>query len=243
MGTGHEPNFDYRPLYMQVKDSLVRRLIDGAWQPGQLIPSEMELAREVGVSQGTIRKALDAMTTDNLLLRRQGRGTFVAAPEEGNLLFRFFRMANDDGTRVMPDSRILSRGASTAKDDVADALGIAAGDQVFVVERMRLADNKPIIAETIVVASHRFAGFDKVDELPNNVYRLYSERWGMTISRAKEKLKAVAASVADAATLGCALGEPLLEITRIAYDLEDNAVEYRSSRCLTDGFHYSSVIG
>ena len=102
-----DASFSYKPLYVQVKDSLVRRLIDGAWQPGQLIPSEMELAREIGVSQGTIRKALDAMAADHLLVRRQGRGTYVAEPEESRILFRYFRMTPDSGEHSFPTSRIL----------------------------------------------------------------------------------------------------------------------------------------
>src|SRR5690606_120113 len=101
--------FAYKPLYVQVRDTLVRRLIDGLWQPGQLIPSEIELAREVGVSQGTIRKALDAMTTENLLVRRQGRGTYVAEPEDGRMLFQFFRLVQDGVARSFPTSQVQSR--------------------------------------------------------------------------------------------------------------------------------------
>ena len=112
--TAETTAFAYRPLYAQVKDRLVRRLIDGAWQPGQLIPSEMELARELGVSQGTIRKALDAMTAENLLLRRQGRGTYVAEPEDSRILFQFFRLMPDGGEPVFPTSRILARSAAAA---------------------------------------------------------------------------------------------------------------------------------
>src|SRR6185437_16486774 len=98
--------FSYRPLYIQVKDSLIRRLIDGAWQPGQIIPSETDLAREIGVSQGTIRKALDTMTAENLLVRRQGRGTYVAEPAESRILFQYFRIVPDSGEASFPDSRI-----------------------------------------------------------------------------------------------------------------------------------------
>jgi len=240
---GQASTFAYKPMYMQVKDSLVRRLIDGAWQPGQLIPSEMELAREVGVSQGTIRKALDSMTAENLLVRRQGRGTFVAEPEENSLLFRFFRISSDDGNRAFPESTVHSRVMTAADEAVADSLGLAAGAPVWRIERVRSSADTPIIAETITLPAQRFAGFDAIADIPNNVYRLYSEQWGITISRASERLKAVAASAADARALGCAQGRPLLEIARIAYDLEDRPVEHRLSRCLTEMFHYSSELG
>jgi GntR family transcriptional regulator len=232
--------FSYRPLYVQVKDSLVRRLIDGAWQPGQLIPSEIELAREIGVSQGTVRKALDAMTDENLLVRRQGRGTFVAEPEEGRILFQFFRLVPDTGERSFPNSRIIGHKAGKASESEAAALAIRTGIDTIQIERVRTIREKPLIVETITLPAVRFRGFEAIDEIPNNVYRLYSQRWGITIARASEKLKAVPATAPDAAELGCPLGTPLLEIGRIAYDLEAKPVELRVSRCLTDGIHYSS---
>jgi GntR family transcriptional regulator len=232
--------FSYRPLYVQVKDSLVRRLIDGAWQPGQLIPSEIELAREIGVSQGTVRKALDAMTDENLLVRRQGRGTFVAEPEEGRILFQFFRLVPDTGERSFPNSRIVARKSGKASAAEAAALAIRAGADTTRFERVRTIMDKPLVVETVILPAARFPGFDTIEEIPNNVYRLYSQRWGITIARASEKLKAVPATVSDAAQLNCAKGVPLLEINRVAYDLEAKPVELRVSRCLTDGIHYSS---
>lgn len=241
---GETATFSYKPLYLQVKESLVRRLIDGSWQPGQLIPSEMELAREVGVSQGTIRKALDVMTAESLLVRRQGRGTFVAEPEEGRLLFRYFRMASDDGVRAFPESQILHAGASRASAEEAAQLDIESGAAVWRIERIRSLAGLPRIVEWIVLPAARFEGFDTVvAAIPNNVYRLYSSRWGITIGRASERLKALAASVDDTAALGCPAGTPLLEISRVAFDLENRPVELRLSRCLTEGFHYSSELG
>jgi GntR family transcriptional regulator len=202
----------------------------------------MELAREVGVSQGTIRKALDVMTADSLLVRRQGRGTFVAEPEEERLLFRYFRMASDDGARAFPESRVL--GVTGGAADVSDAelLEIAPGETTWHVERVRSLGGRPMITEAIILPAARFPDFDAAGPLPNNVYRLYSDRWGITIGRASERLKAVAASIVDADLLGCADGTPLLEISRVAFDLENRPVELRLSRCLTDAFHYSSEL-
>ncbi|HTV66919.1 MAG TPA: GntR family transcriptional regulator [Rhizobiaceae bacterium] len=238
--TAETAAFAYRPLYAQVRENLVRRLIDGAWQPGQLIPSEIDLAKELGVSQGTIRKALDAMTAENLLIRRQGRGTFVSEPEESRILFQFYRLVPDSGARSFPNSRILKRLRETANEVERRELKIAAGGDVIRLERVRTIDEKPMIVETISLSLKRFAGFEDLETVPNNVYRLYSERWGITIGRAGERLKAIAASKADARELGCPQGTPLLEINRVAYDLEGHPVELRLSRCLTDVVHYSS---
>lgn len=242
MSQAAEPAFTYRPLYVQVKDSLVRRLIDGAWLPGQLIPSEMELAREIGVSQGTIRKALDAMTAENLLVRRQGRGTYVAEPEESRILFQFFRLVGDDGQHSFPTSRILARSTVPASAVERERLQLAPASRVVRIERVRNLGGRPLIVETISLPHERFSAIEAMAEIPNNVYRLYSQNWGVTIGRAVERLKAIAATSADAAELGCMAGAPLLEIGRVAYDLEGSPVELRVSRCLTDRIHYASEL-
>lgn len=240
--TSEATQFSYKPLYVQVKDRLVRRLIDGAWQPGQLIPSEMELAREIGVSQGTIRKALDAMSSENLLVRRQGRGTYVAELEESRILFRYFRIVPDNGAHSFPTSRILARTTRTPTAAERETLDLDPQDQVVRIERIREIDSVPAIIETISLSQGRFAGLDSIAAIPNNVYRLYSEKWGITIARASERLKAVGANAIDAGHLCCATGTPLLEINRIAYDLENRPVEVRLSRCLTERLHYSSEL-
>jgi GntR family transcriptional regulator len=234
--------FSYRPLYIQVKDSLIRRLIDGAWQPGQVIPSEMELAREIGVSQGTIRKALDAMTAENLLVRRQGRGTYVAEPAESRILFQYFRIVPDSGEASFPDSRILRWARQRASGTERENLALPDGAEVWRIARIRDLGGVPAIAETISLSATRFADFAALPSIPNNIYRLYSEKWGITIARAREKLKATAASKADARALGCAEGTPLLRIMRVAFDLEGRPVELRVSRCLTDRTHYLSEL-
>jgi len=234
--------FSYRPLYIQVKDSLIRRLIDGVWQPGQIIPSETELAREIGVSQGTIRKALDTMTAENLLVRRQGRGTYVAEPAESRILFQFFRIVPDSGEASFPDSRILHWAREQATDAEREALALPNAADVWRIARIRALGGVPAIAETISLSTTRFTGLGALPSIPNNIYRLYSEKWGITIARAREKLKAAAASKADAGALGCAEGTPLLQIIRVAFDLEGNPVELRVSRCLTGQTHYLSEL-
>ncbi len=122
----------------------------------------------------------------------------------------------------------------------AGTLAMSQRDEAIRIERVRTIGGRPSIVETITLPLARFPGFYAIEDVPNNVYRLYSERWGITIGRASEKLKAIPASAADAALLGCAPATPLLEISRVAYDLEAKPVELRISRCLTDGIHYSS---
>lgn len=230
----------FRPLYQQVRDMLVRRLIDGSWTPGMMLPSEYQLASELGVSQGTVRKALDAMTAEHLLLRRQGRGTFVALPEEGRILFKFFRLVADGGERLFPQSRVLGRVKAKASAADREQLGLAKGADVWRIDRVRHLGETPVISERITLPVARFEALGQMADIPNNVYALYSEYFGITIGKAAEKLKAAIADATLAKRLGCETGHPVLSIERLALALDDTPVEHRISFCLTDSFHYRS---
>lgn len=231
----------FRPLHRQVRDMLIRRLVDGVWAPGAPLPSEMQLAAELGVSQGTVRKALDAMAAENLVVRRQGRGTFVAQHDDERILFQFFRLVPDAGARSFPDSRILAVADGKANLAEREALELAEGAKVTRVRRMRAMAGEPAIVERIVLPEALFPGLSTM-ELPNNLYGLYGARFGVTVASTRENLKAVAASPEDAAALGVAPGEPLLKIDRLARSLERSPVEWRVSFCRTEKLHYLSEL-
>lgn len=230
----------FRPLYAQVRARLVQRLITGEWTPGMMLPSEFQIAKELGVSQGTVRKALDAMTGEHLLVRRQGRGTFVAVPEEGRILFKFFRLVADDGTRLFPRSEVIARGRSPASPAIRDQLKLAPNDEVWWIDRVRRLGERPVIVERVTLPVARFESLGAMEAIPNNVYALYSEHYGITIGRAAEKLKAKSASDHVAHHLDCPLGHPVLQIERLALALDDTPVEHRLSTCLTEDFHYGA---
>ena len=108
----------FQPLYLQIKALLEQSLDAGEWRPGEAIPSESELAARFGASQGTVRKAIDALAADNLVVRRQGKGTFVAThTEEKSSLFRFLRIRRNDGEDEYPGSRCIDvrRGKASAR--------------------------------------------------------------------------------------------------------------------------------
>ena len=227
------------PLYAQVRDSLVRRLVDGVWSPGEMLPSEFELAAELGVSQGTVRKALDSLTADNLLVRRQGRGTFVAEHDETRIMFQFFKLAPDIGDATFPESRVISVRNSSAQDNDARVLGVPVGADITRIHRVRSLEGRPVIAEQLSLPSALFPGLVSMD-VPNNLYGLYAQRYGVTVARAHERLKAVPLATEEALLLEAPVGAPALLIDRVAYGLDGGVVEWRVSHCLTDGFHYTS---
>lgn len=232
-----------QPLYSQVKALMLQRLIAGQWRPGQLLPSEFQLADEFGVSQGTVRKALDALAAENVVVRRQGRGTFVAEHDDHRALFHFFHLVGPDGERRLPESRLLSVRKGLAGRDEAARLNIARGDTVIRIRRVRLLDGRPAIAETVAVPYTLFPDLADIREVPNTLYDLYERRYGITIARAVERLAAVAAAESEAKLLDIEPGAPLLEIDRTALALDGTPVEWRVSRCLTETHHYRVELG
>ena len=234
----------YRPLYQQVKDLLRRRIVDGTWRPDEVLPSEGRLAAEFGVSQGTVRKALDELAAQNLVVRRQGRGTFVAAHSPDTALFHFFHIVDQSGARQVPESELLDCRRGIAGPRETDALALMPGALVLRIDRRRSIAGRPAIVERIVVPQTLFPDLDDLgpEGLPNTLYDLYQSRYGVTVGRATERVRAVAAAPEDAAYLGVADGTPVLEIDRIARDLDERPVEWRVSRCLTDRLAYLSEL-
>ena len=232
------------PLYMQIKELFVANLRDGKWTPGELIPSEMQLARELNVSQGTVRKAITELVESNVLTRKQGRGTFVAFHDSQRALFHFFHIVDNEGHKVLPDSKTLSCRRKRASRLEASKLNLAIGSSVFSIERIRQFDGRPTMLETITLPSQPFAELGQVGacDLPNMLYELYEKKFGITIHSAEEQLRAVAASDHDASLLGIPPGTPLLEISRVALTLDKTPVELRISHCITDNHHYQNTL-
>ncbi len=226
-----------RPLYRGVREELVRRIAEGIWQPGQALPSEFEIAADLGVSQGTVRKALDELTAERLVVRRQGRGTYVARHNDERILFQFFKLIPDSGGRRFPESRVLGVETRPADAVAAERLGIAAGEGVVAIERVRFVGGAAAIVERITVAAALYPGLTE-RPLPNNLYELYAAEFGVTIAAATERLKAVAAGSREAEHLGVAPGTPLLAIDRTARAIDGRIAEWRVSLCRTDDLHY-----
>lgn len=232
------------PLYMQIKELFVANLRDGRWSPGKVIPSEIQLAQELGVSQGTVRKAITELVENNVLVRRQGRGTFVANHDTQRALFHFFHVVGNDGHKVLPDSKTLSCRRKRASQLESAKLKLAAGTAVVRIERIREFDGRPTMLEVITLPSVPFAELGKVGacNLPNMLYELYEKKFGITIHSAEEQLRAVAASDHDASLLNLPPGTPLLEIERVALTLDKTPVELRISHCVTDKHHYQNTL-
>jgi GntR family transcriptional regulator len=227
-----------RPLYARVLEHLIERIRSGEWKPGQLIANEFEIAAEFGVSQGTARKAIGDLASEGLVVRRQGRGTFVVEHTPAHVLFRFFNLFDANGTAVVPDSRDVRSSLAQASSEERKALGLEPNARVIRITRIRTRDGAPFITETIALPEALFPGLAEQAEMPNTLYDLFQKAYGVLVTRTDDRLSAIAADSETAAALGIAPGTPLLRIGRIAYGLDDRPVEWRVSVCHLAGAHY-----
>ncbi|MBU6377672.1 MAG: GntR family transcriptional regulator [Gammaproteobacteria bacterium] len=228
----------YRPLYSQVYETLIKRIAGGEWKPGQALPSEQALAAQLGVSQGTVRKALDALALDKVIDRRQGKGTYVAELTQERSLFRFFRLTRPDGQRAVPTSGDEAVRQRRIRSHEARALELPETAEVFEIVRTRFVDEHPIAIERIVLPELYFPGLDRHSPLPNALYALYQREYGVNIVSTNEKLRADVARRDDARRLNVPLGTPLLQVERVALSVDGKRVEWRLSRCDTSTLVY-----
>lgn len=230
----------FQPLYRQIKALLTQSLISGEWGPGASIPSEMELAARFGVSQGTVRKAIDELAAENIVIRRQGKGTFVATHLEDMAKLRFLRLVAVDGGRELLDNKLLSCEKSKASASIARMLKIRTGSAVIEIRRLLLFSNKPLILDHIILpaAAFKTVTAELIESFNGSLYRMYETQLGIRMVRAEEKLTAVGADDQTALLLGLKAGTPLLSIERVSYTYGDKPMEWRLGLCLTDHHHY-----
>jgi GntR family transcriptional regulator len=235
----------FRPLYAQIRTALERALEGGEWAPGEAIPSELDLAARFGVSQGTVRKAVQSLAADNLLVRRQGKGTFVAThTEEKASNFRFLRIRRDDGKPEYPKSRLVDLRRGRASAEVARTLRLKAGDPVFVLRRILEYGGVPAVLDEITLSGALFTGLsrDRFAAYHGSMYGFFETAFGVRMLRAEERLRAVAADPRSAALLRVAPGTPLLAVDRVAFTYGDRPVEARRGLCTTRHEHYWNTL-
>ena len=225
------PPIASRPLYLQARDLLVRRIVEGIWKPGDYLPSETQLAANLGVSIGTIRKATEELVGQGLLERQHGRGTQVVPHSSARSRFRFLRFVYPDGQPVRPVAHLIDQQVEAATESDRSKLGLSEGSDVLVLIRVRSEEGRPLIYERIALPAASFnelrlePGRDMLEE----IYVLYQTRCGATVMRAVDEVQPDAATPIIAAALGCAPGTPLLLVRRTAFSLTGAPIEFRQS--------------
>lgn len=233
----------YVPLYEQVKKDILKRIIAGDWSPGSFLPNEFVLAKQYGVSQGTLRKALNELTAEKHLVRYQGKGTAVSIIEDDKFLFPFFFLSRRDNKYIPPVSQIASIIKINAPADIASHLQINENDEILEIKRIRILENECVINETVYI-SLKITGdicFEQ-NQLPNTLYIYYQNKCGIKIHRVTEDIEAVLPDSDDVKKLKIPKTQPVMKISRTSYDIQDRIVEYRISKINTKNYIYHASL-
>ncbi|QHJ00671.1 UTRA domain-containing protein [Xylophilus rhododendri] len=234
----------FSPLYQQIKTRILQRLEAGDWKPGEAIPSENDLAARFRVSQGTVRKAIDELAGDNLLIRRQGKGTFVATHSERQVQYRFLKLRNDTGEYEPSERRVLECKRVRASAEVARALQLRSGEAVMQARRVLMFAGVPRVLEDIWLPGQAFKGLTAQQMLAYQgpTYAMFEIDFGVRMVRADEKLRAVAAAADQAQLLDVKEGSPLLSVERLSFTYNDAPMELRRGFYRTDSHHYHNQL-
>jgi GntR family transcriptional regulator len=243
-GVAATPSPTFSPLYQQIKALITQSLQSGEWKPGELIPSEVELAARFKVSQGTVRKAIDELSAENLVVRRQGKGTFVATHHEERAHYRFLRLMPDAGEPRQAESRVVDVKRLRAPAEVARMLVLKGGDSVILIKRVQSFEGEPAILEEIWLPGALFRGLtaERLIEYKGPMYGLFETEFGTRMIRATERVKAVAADAAVSELLAVPMATPLLSVERVSYTYGDKPVEVRRGLYRTDSHHYQNEL-
>ena len=239
---------DNQPLYLQVKRTLLEWLDAGRYKPTQALPAEVRLAAEFGVSIGTLRRAVDELVLEQVLTRRQGKGTYVTQHNNERFLFQFFKVQErpEPGAatltvpRRIPNVDLLGFESAAADEAEAEALRLRVGEKIFRVLNRLSLDRRPVAFDRISLPAGLFRGLTekRLLERPGTLYSLYQANFGISVLRAPERILAVTADRLVARNLGVNVGVPLLQVHRIALTFGDRPVEYRVSHVHTQWHDY-----
>jgi GntR family transcriptional regulator len=237
----------FSPLYQQIKLLILQSLQSGEWKPSSAIPSEMELAARFKVSQGTVRKAIDELSADNLLVRRQGKGTFVATHAERNVQYRFLKLYPNNGdlnSEGPAQRRIINCVNGTADATVAAALALDVGDAVLKVRRVLSFADVPTILEDIWLPGTPFQGLtaERLAAFNGPMYALFETEFDVQMVRAEEKIRAVLPTLDQIELLNITTQTPVLSVERIATTYNDVPMELRRGLYLTNTHYYRNVL-
>ena len=234
----------FSPLYKQIKDQIMRSLDEGEWRPGQMIPSESELARRFGVSQGTVRKAIEELAAEHVLIRHQGKGTFVSSHHEERNQFRFLRLRRDEGGLPETQSTILGCRRLRPPLDVARQLQMRSGESAVFIRRMLSVDQRPTVLDELWLPGNLFRGLtqDRLQSYKGPLYALFEGGFGTRMIKAREHLKAIGCPKEQADLLGIETGIPVLLVDRLSTTYQERPVEVRRGYYLTEKHHYFNAL-
>jgi len=225
-----DQKFSMRPLYLQVRDFVLERITTGVWKPGTMPPAEVDLARELGISSGTVRKALDALEGERVVSRRQGRGTFVNDSSTQELAWRYDNIRDQQGRGIagQPGTSAVSTGPASEAE--RQRLQLKDGDQVVRIHRVHTSGDRPYMHEEVSLPESCFPGLAGRVQVPQRITELAQE-FGLVLGRGVESVAVAAAHGTIPASLSVPEGTPVLRLDRLVLAIDGRPVEWRVATC------------
>jgi GntR family transcriptional regulator len=215
------------PAYLQIEEQLADRIASGEFAYGERLPPERELTKQLGVSRMTVRAAMDRLAQRNLIVRREGSGTFVAEPklrQDTRKLRGFFEDTVGEGESSV--SRLLAREDVLATRHLARVLDVSVGEPLYRNVRIRISRGVPVVLETSYFPAAIVPGLHVTDLERSSIDRLLGKEFNARPVRARQSLEVTVAQGVDADVLGIAVGSPVLLVERVSWDALDRTVEY-----------------
>jgi GntR family transcriptional regulator len=231
-----------QPLYAQVRERLLQRIVGKEWQHGQLLPNEFELASQFGVSIGTVRKAVEGLEAAKMVVRKQGRGTYVTRdshmPQAEPV--SWFADAGVEPVVETPTTLAVEQRAATVQERAA--LMLQSDEAVIFIRRRRAFTANAFVFDRIALPQRLFFDLEPGEPLPTNLYEFYGDYFGVRAVKCHEKVSVTLATDDVCATVGVPTGTPVLKIERTAYSASGEAMEWRESFCnLPKGLNFSGA--
>jgi GntR family transcriptional regulator len=230
------------PLYLQVCELLTRQIAEGTWKPNAALPNEMELAREMGVSAGTVRKALEKLEADRLVVRRQGRGTFVVDQSGPEAASRFDRLRRDGGEPVGWVAKLLDRSSGEPTPPEQTRLQVGPRAQVVRKRRLLSVSDRPFVVEDACLVIDRLPGLKAENEVGDWSVTLLAQRHGVHLARAYEEVRVIQAERETAALLAIDAGTKLMLLDRVILSIDRTPIEWRRACCHMRNEHYLAEV-
>lgn len=230
------------PLYKLVKNQIIEALRNGEWKAGEILPSEAKLSALYDVGISTIRAAIGELANAGLVVRHQGKGTFVARHDERSI-YRFFNVVRDGAVKELPVSQLVGLSRAQADDETADLLELPRsrrGHPVYRIRNVLKVGETPIVVSDLQLPAYLFPGLtaQALRQEGRTLYAAFQQLFGVTIVKISEQLKAARADEIAEKHLGVPLGDPILEVRRVAYTFNQLPAEVRRSQIDTRGMHY-----
>lgn len=220
-----------KPLYAQVRDMLLVRVQAREWVAGETLPNEFLLAAEYNVSIGTIRRAVQALEDTGVVVRKQGRGTYVAGRGASPLQDKFCPLRSPSGSRLQIGYHLLAIAQRIATSNECAMLGRDAAIPVVEVRQAVECAGLTVGLEISVLPAEQFPRLETQLAYGQHLYPVFSD-YGVLVTRIEEAIAVECADEGVAAQLCIGTGTALMSITRRAYSFDTRPVEYRIARYL-----------